>query len=200
METFTCRYCDTTFTKKSNLKRHILRKHDTKSIHHHGLQYVDKLYIKRETYCFLHEGKIKSGKMFFCLACNFAICADCMEEDCGYCNRNICTHKYIHIIINWSLKVSQNKNFKRNSDWRILSKRIPYEMISWEFKMSTFVTHHTTCFSETHYETIFTFDEEGKFVRTATVYHNTDLTSESRHEFVLHIMEWALYDEHRGKA
>ena len=82
---FTCRYCDTTFTKRFNLKRHIIRKHDTKSIHHHGLQLVNKLYITRETYCFLHQGKINRGKMFYCYACNFGICASCVEEDCKFC-------------------------------------------------------------------------------------------------------------------
>ena len=95
-----CRYCDETFTRKSNLKRHVLRKHDNKSIHHHGLQFVDKEHIMRETYCYLHEAVIKDGKLFHCFACNFSICADCMEEDCRYCNRDICTHKNILIVIN----------------------------------------------------------------------------------------------------
>ena len=101
--TYECRYCDKTFTKKSNLKRHMLRQHDNKSIHHHGLQYVDKRYILRETMCFLHKGIINDGKMFHCFTCNFSICSDCMEEDCIYCNRNICTHKNILIIINYKV-------------------------------------------------------------------------------------------------
>ena len=95
-----CRYCDKPFTRKSNLKRHILNKHDNKSIHHHGLQYVDKRFVKRDTWCFLHNGYIKDGKMFHCFACNFSVCADCMEEDCKLCNRDICSHKKIMIIIN----------------------------------------------------------------------------------------------------
>ena len=100
LEVMECRYCDETFTRKSNLKRHVLSKHDNKSIHHHGLQFVDKKHIMRETYCYLHEAVIKDGKLFHCFACNFSICADCMEEDCRYCNRNICTHKNILIVIN----------------------------------------------------------------------------------------------------
>ena len=100
---YECRYCDKTFTKKSNLKRHMLRQHDNKSIHHHGLQYVDKRYISRETMCFLHKGIINDGKMFHCFTCNFSICSDYMEEDCKYFNRNICTHKNILIIINYKV-------------------------------------------------------------------------------------------------
>ena len=95
-----CRYSDQTFTKKSNLKRHMLRKQDNKSIHHHGLQFVDKMYILREMRCFLHEAVIKDGKLFHCFACNFSICVDCMEEDCRYCNIHICTHKNRMIVIN----------------------------------------------------------------------------------------------------
>ena len=93
-----CRWCNKLFTRKSNLKRHILKTHDNKSIHHHGLQYVDKKYIK-ETECSLHNGTIKDGKLFHCYTCNFSVCADCMEEDCRYCNRNICNHKKILIVI-----------------------------------------------------------------------------------------------------
>lgn len=95
-----CRYCEQIFTKKSNLKRHVLRTHENKSIHYHGLQFVDKKYISRETFCFLHEGTIKDGKMFYCYPCNFAVCSDCMEKDCDLCNRDICTHKKISIFIN----------------------------------------------------------------------------------------------------
>lgn len=95
-----CRYCEQKFTRKSNLKRHMLRQHDNKSIHQHGLQFVDKRYVLNETLCFLHEGVIRDGKMFHCFPCNFSICSDCMEEDCKYCNRDICTHKNILIIIN----------------------------------------------------------------------------------------------------
>ena len=62
-----CRYCNTVFTKKSNLKRHMLRKHDNKSIHHHGLQYVDKKFVLEETFCSLHEGVIKAEKCFTAL-------------------------------------------------------------------------------------------------------------------------------------
>ena len=67
------------------------------SIHHHGLQYADKKYTK-ETHCFLHQG-VNDGKMFHCFVCNFSICADCMEEDCKYCNRDICNHKNILIVV-----------------------------------------------------------------------------------------------------
>ena len=95
-----CRYCEITFTRKSNLKRHILRKHTNNSIHHHGLQYVNKICIKRKTEFAMHDGCIEDGMIFHCFACNFSICGDCMEEDCKYCNRNICTHKKIVIIIN----------------------------------------------------------------------------------------------------
>lgn len=96
-----CRYCNQTFTKKSNLKRHMLRKHDSKSIHYHGLQFVDKRFVAKETICYLHQGIIENGKMFHCFPCNFSICTDCMEEDCRYCKRDICTHKNILIIINY---------------------------------------------------------------------------------------------------
>ena len=98
-----CRYCNTVFTKKSNLKRHMLRQHDNKSIHHHGLLYVDKRFVSGETTRFLHEGVIRDGKMFHCFVCNFSICTDCMEEDCRYCKRDICTHKNILIVINYSV-------------------------------------------------------------------------------------------------
>lgn len=95
-----CRYCEKTFTKKSNLKRHVLRTHDNKSVHHHGLQVVDKLYIKRKTECFMHKGEIQDGKMLYCFACNFSVCMDCVEEDCKFCTRDICTHKKIMLILN----------------------------------------------------------------------------------------------------
>ena len=62
-----CGWCGEKFTKKSNLDRHVYNKHDNKSFHNHGLQYVDKKYIKRDTECFLHGGCIKDGKMFHCL-------------------------------------------------------------------------------------------------------------------------------------
>ena len=94
------RWCSKKFTRKSNLDRHIVRTHDNKSIHYHGLQYIDKKYITKETQCFLHEGGINDGKMFHCFVCNFSICADCMEEDCKYCNRDLCNHKKILIVIN----------------------------------------------------------------------------------------------------
>ena len=45
----------------------MLRKHDNKSIHHHGLQYVDKKFVLEETFCSLHEGVIKDGKCFTAL-------------------------------------------------------------------------------------------------------------------------------------
>ena len=45
----------------------MLRQHDNKSIHHHGLQYVDKRYIPGETACFLHEDVIRDGKCFIVL-------------------------------------------------------------------------------------------------------------------------------------
>ena len=89
-----CRWCSKLFTRKSNLKRHILRTHDNKSIHHHGLQYVDRRYTK-ETECSLHNGTIKDGKMF-----HFVILVYALEEDCRYCNRDICNHKKILIVIN----------------------------------------------------------------------------------------------------
>ena len=95
-----CRYCDQTFTKKSNLKRHMLRKHDDKSIHHHGLQFVDKKYILKETHCFLHEAVIKDGKLFHCFPCNFSTCSDRMKDDCKYSNRDICTHRNILVVNN----------------------------------------------------------------------------------------------------
>ena len=95
-----CRWCDKTFTRKSNLKRHVLRTHDSKSIHHHGLQYVNKKYIRRDTLCFLHDGTIKDGMIFHCFVCNFSICASCISEDCKVCNKDICNHKKIIIVIN----------------------------------------------------------------------------------------------------
>ncbi len=95
-----CRWCRKKFTKKSNLDRHVYNQHDNKSIHHHGLTYVDKQYIKRNTECFLHDGKIRQGMMFHCFVCNFSVCADCMEEECKFCNKDICRHKKIIIIIN----------------------------------------------------------------------------------------------------
>ena len=95
-----CHWCNKKFTKKSNLDRHIVRTHDNKSIHHHGLQFVDKKYITKETHCFLHQGVINDGKMFHCFVCNFSVCADCMEEDCKYCNKDLCNHKKILIVIN----------------------------------------------------------------------------------------------------
>ena len=75
-ERLECRWCNKKFTRKSNLDRHIFRTHDNKSIHYHGLQYIDKKYITKETQCFLHEGAINDGKMFHCFVCNFSICAD----------------------------------------------------------------------------------------------------------------------------
>ena len=95
-----CRWCSKKFTKKSNLQRHITNQHDNKSIHYHGLQYVDKKYIRREVDRFLHHRVINDGKMFHCFACNFIVCADCMEESCKLCNKDICNHKKILIIIN----------------------------------------------------------------------------------------------------
>ena len=92
-----CRWCSKKFTKKSNLQRHVYNQHDNKSIHHHGLRYVDKKYI-RDTECFLHNGQIKDGMIFHCFACNFSVCADCMEEDCKLCTKDICNHKKILII------------------------------------------------------------------------------------------------------
>ena len=100
MTVIECRWCNKLFTRKSNLKRHIRKAHDSKSIHHHGLQYVDKQYINRNTTCSLHDGEILNGKMFHCFACNFSVCASCMEEECRYCSRNICNHKKILIVIN----------------------------------------------------------------------------------------------------
>ena len=95
-----CRYCDQKFTKKSNLKRHMLKQHDNKSIHFHGLQFVDKKFISRDAFCYLGQHSIEFGKMFHCFPCNFSICTDCMEEDCMFCSRDICTHKNIQIILN----------------------------------------------------------------------------------------------------
>ena len=94
-----CGWCGEKFTKKSNLDRHVYNQHDNKSIPNPGLQYVDKKYIKRDTECFLHDGSIKDGKMFHCFACNFSVCSDCMEEECKVCNKDICNHKKILIII-----------------------------------------------------------------------------------------------------
>ncbi len=94
-----CQWCGDSFTRKSNLKRHILNKHDNKSVHHHGLQYVNKMYITRETRCFLHDGEIKDGMMFHCFACNYSICGDCLSEDCKYCTKDLCSHKNIFIVI-----------------------------------------------------------------------------------------------------
>ena len=93
-------WCNKKFTRKSNLDRHIVRTHDNKSIHHHGLQFVDKQYITKETHCFLHQGVINDGQMFHCFVCNFSVCGDCMLEDCKYCNRDLCNHKKILIVIN----------------------------------------------------------------------------------------------------
>ena len=95
-----CTWCSKKFTKRSNLQRHITNQHDNKSIHYHGLQYVDKKYITRTTWCFLHDGTIDNGKIFHCFACNFNICADCMEEPCKVCIKDICNHKNIQIILN----------------------------------------------------------------------------------------------------
>ena len=94
-----CRWCSKKFTKKSNLQRHIINQHDNKSIHYHGFQYVDKKYIKRETDCYIHHGVINEGKIFHCFACNVSVCADCMEEACELCNKDICNHKKILIIL-----------------------------------------------------------------------------------------------------
>ena len=115
-----CRYCNTVFTKKSNLKRHMLRQHDSKSIHHHGLQYVDKRFVTGETACFLHEGVIRDGKMFHCFVCNFSICTDCMEEDCRYCKRDICTHKNILIIINYKVVMELVPLLNQKSEFECL--------------------------------------------------------------------------------
>ena len=95
-----CKYCSKKFTKKSNLQRHIYNLHDNKSVHHHGLTYADKEFIKRETHCFLHDGAIIDGYIFHCYACNFSICDQCMLEDCKQCNKNLCVHKRILIVIN----------------------------------------------------------------------------------------------------
>ena len=130
---YECRYCDKTFTKKSNLKRHMLRQHDNKSIHHHGLQYVDKRYISRETMCFLHKGIINDGKMFHCFTCNFSICSDCMEEDCIYCNRNICTHKNILIIINQNCRKCKKNSYTHNI-LIIINHKIVFYAIGTSFK------------------------------------------------------------------
>ena len=62
-----CTWCSKKFSKKSNLQRHITNQHDNKSIHHHGLQYVDKKFIKRDTYCFLHQGVIMVVKYFIAM-------------------------------------------------------------------------------------------------------------------------------------
>ena len=96
-----CKKCKITFSKKSNLTRHERKVHESNEIHHHGLQYVDKQYIKRELFCEIHRGVIKSGKVFHCFACNFSVCADCMEEDCTVCNKDICIHKQIHIYLTY---------------------------------------------------------------------------------------------------
>lgn len=104
-----CTWCSKKFTKRSNLQRHIANQHDNKSIHYHGLQYVDKKYIRRETWCFLHDGIINDGKMFHCFACNFNVCADCMEEPCKHCLKDICSHKkYKSLSIrNWDFFYAQ---------------------------------------------------------------------------------------------
>ena len=94
-----CKKCPMTFTKKSNLSRHERRLHENNEIHHHGLQFVDSKYIKHDLFCELHEGPIGDGNIFHCYACNFSVCADCMEEDCIVCNKDICRHKQIIIVI-----------------------------------------------------------------------------------------------------
>ena len=71
-----CRRCSKTFTEKSNLDRHVFNQHIINQL---GLQHVDKKYIKRDTECVLHNGKIKDGKIFHCFACNFSVCTDCMN-------------------------------------------------------------------------------------------------------------------------
>ena len=95
-----CRICSKEFTRKSNLKRHWQRFHENGNIHHHGLQFVDAKYIKRELFCELHRGVIEEGKMLYCYPCNFSVCTDCLEEDCKFCNRDICIHKQIFIVLN----------------------------------------------------------------------------------------------------
>ena len=83
-------------------------------IHHHGLQYVDKKFVIKETFCSLHQAIIKDGQMFHCFACNFFVCADCMEEDCRYCKRNICTHKNILIIVNQDCRNCKKNSYTHN--------------------------------------------------------------------------------------
>ena len=95
-----CRWCSKKFNKKSTLDKHVYNQHDNKSIHHHGLQYVDKKHVVMQARCFLHDGEIEDGMIFHCFVCNFSICADCMSEDCKYCNRDLCSHKKILIVIN----------------------------------------------------------------------------------------------------
>ncbi len=95
-----CRWCGKKFTEKSNLDKHVYNQHDKKSIHHHGLQYVDKKCVTMDTRCFLHDGAIQDGMIFHCFVCNFSICGDCMSEDCKVCNKDICNHKKIIVVIN----------------------------------------------------------------------------------------------------
>ena len=60
---------------------------------------MDKKYIRRDTRCFLHDGQIKDGMIFHCFVCNFSVCTDCMSEDWKFCNRDLCNHKKILIVI-----------------------------------------------------------------------------------------------------
>ena len=95
----TCEECGVPFTRQSNLVRHMRKNHEDNRTHHHGLQFVDTRYLKRELYCELHQGVIKDGKIFHCFPCNYSICTYCMEKDCTVCKRDICIHKQIIINI-----------------------------------------------------------------------------------------------------
>ena len=94
-----CKTCHKTFSKKSNLKRHELKAHENHEIHHHGLQYVDSKYIKYKLVCEIHQWPILDGKIFHCSVCNFSVCASCMEDDCYFCNKDLCPHKSIIILM-----------------------------------------------------------------------------------------------------
>ena len=105
MEEYVCENCTKVFSRKSNLKRH-MQTHRQKiiddeinKIHHHGLQIVDVKFITRDTFCDIHESRITEGKIFHCFPCNFSVCLDCIESDCTFCNKDICKHKQIFIIM-----------------------------------------------------------------------------------------------------